>query len=589
MQRVVPVAVVSLAVGLAAGWCAATWTGEAEPGDPAVEVTRTPASATPVAVPELEGRPAPPAPSPSRVLPVPVGPIGSPDPWIPGEFEIDSWSEWTPPIVEGREVQGWRALLTLYALAGRPADFQKGVGDALEAGLDAGSILELVKLLPAVADQVATLDALRAAHPDAGWEPLIMADIYFAGGAEEQAAVLLEQALEDGIQSDVATRLIHASPDRAASVLAELASRSPFTTDLEVAIAQAFLSVGRPELGLPFIESALADGVANMDALRVLAQIDPGRATARAEALTREDPDNAEVWAYLAEVHSAAGDDNAAFAAYRAAAERSLSADYLYGMMRTNPEAAMEAAMALSGDVTDDELLGSVAKVAMRANGVEAAMETLLRAHEIDPSDNEWMVAMVALDPARAARVLEASVREYGGDSSDEVIGALGNALRELGQSTAAFDRYLEAHQMDPTDWEWQRGLARSDPGRALDVLVPRLSEEGESGDLLGAIGDAYAGLGQDQEARTYYERAIQSGGGTEWMARMVQVDREYALERLRSEVTNSPSADAWKSLGDAYLMIGDTNLANRSYAHARELDDTTLIYEIRYRQTGGG
>ena len=45
---------------------------------------------------------------------------------------------------------------------------------------------------------------------------------------------------------------------------------------------------------------------------------------------------------------------------------------------------------------TDDEVLGAVAKVALKSGRVEDAMTTLLRAHERDPSDHEWMVAMVA-------------------------------------------------------------------------------------------------------------------------------------------------------------------------------------------------
>ena len=94
-----------------------------------------------------------------------------------------------------------------------------------------------------------------------------------------------------------------------------------------------------------------------------------------------------------------------------------------------NPAAAMAVALEVTANTTDDELLGSVAKIALRNGHAGEAFEALLRAHEQDPTDHEWLVAMVGMDPERAVATLRATVERYTGESRDEVVGALGNAL----------------------------------------------------------------------------------------------------------------------------------------------------------------
>jgi len=198
------------------------------------------------------------------------------------------------------------------------------------------------------------------------------------------------------------------------------------------------------------------------------------------------------------------------------------------------------------------------------------------------------MIALVALDPKRAAEVIGRSASSFSGEGRDEVVGAHGNALLELGHPDAAFDRYREAFELDPADWEWQRGLARSDPQRAIPLLEARREEAGDEADLIGALGDAYAGAGRRAEALALYEQAAASGGGDEWYARMGLVDPERALADLDRRTREAPGvAEAWGALGDLQRDLGHRAEALNAYARARELAPASLIYEIRYRQMG--
>ena len=107
----------------------------------------------------------------------------------------------------GGDHRGWHALLTLYALAGRLADFQRVVPRALEAGLDRDALLDLLQLLP-VEQQVAALDRVLASHPDGAWTVGTLADIYTGAGAGERAVDVLVPALEAGADVDLARRLV---------------------------------------------------------------------------------------------------------------------------------------------------------------------------------------------------------------------------------------------------------------------------------------------------------------------------------------------------------------------------------------------
>jgi tetratricopeptide (TPR) repeat protein len=192
---------------------------------------------------------------------------------------------------------------------------------------------------------------------------------------------------------------------------------------------------------------------------------------------------------------------------------------------------------------------------------------------------------MVVLDPAAAAETLAETARRYSGDSSDEVVGAYGNALLHIGRTEEAYRQYLRAHEEDPSDWEWQRGLARADPRRALPILQERWEANGDEGDLAGALADAYAGTGREHEAAELYQTAIDKGGGPEWWSRMGLVDAARAYEGLQGAIHEAPgSAENWAALGDYHRLRGESAEARNAYDRARGISPTVLIYEIRYR-----
>ena len=121
------------------------------------------------------------------------------------------------------------------------------------------------------------------------------------------------------------------------------------------------------------------------------------------------------------------------------------------------------------------------------------------------------------------------------------MLGAHGNALLGLGRADEAYERYREAYELDPSDWEWQRGLARTAPEQAIPLLEARRAETGDEGDLLGALADAYAGAGRRDEALALYQQALDAGGGDEWYPRMGRIDGERALAGLEQRVRDEP------------------------------------------------
>jgi tetratricopeptide (TPR) repeat protein len=161
------------------------------------------------------------------------------------------------------------------------------------------------------------------------------------------------------------------------------------------------------------------------------------------------------------------------------------------------------------------------------------------------------------------------------GAVSDELIGAYARALLETGEPEKAFDRYLEALRQDESDYEWIRGIARSDPSRALPILEKRAEAEAGNATVVGALGDAYAKLGMTPDAIRQYERAIQlSDESGRWMAALAQVDEGRGIAMLRSALDANPSDDEmWGALGDAYRELGNLGAARKAYDRALELD----------------
>jgi tetratricopeptide (TPR) repeat protein len=488
-------------------------------------------------------------------------------------------------VTESREAQGWRALLTLFAIGDRLDDFLRVVGPALESGLSSYDVLQVLQLLPAD-KHVDAVQRVMAAHGEAEWDTGTVADIYIGAGATGLAVEILVEALATNVDASLAVRLVNAAPDQAAAVLTAMLGGPLADAQFASSIAQAFVSAGRPDLALPFLNAALAANPMDFSVLSSLNQVDSDLALRHARSLVLDSPDNAAAWGWLGNLELQNGNMAAAFEAYKEAASRNVSTEYLNGMMQADPERAMRVALEVTEGTSDDEVLGSLAKIALKNGHSEEAFAALLRAHERDPTDHEWLLAMVNMDPERSAAVLAESSRTYTGGGQDEVIGAYGNALRALGQTSAAFEEYMRAHEMDPTDWEWQQGLAAADPARAVPVLEARLAEQAGDASLLGALADAYAGSGRVAEAIEYYQRAYANGQDVTWLAHMARVDPDRAVSQLVDLSVSQPSnSEVFGRLGDAYREIGRLDDARDAYARARELAPSTLTWEIRWRE----
>ncbi len=579
--------VLTLLVGVGLGWVLAGLGGPLRgPADASLtSVPELSRAALPPCEPQLRGRAIVPPEAASRPASPRQGPVGDAAAEAVVEHvgeegfeEIVLWEE--DLEIDALGERAWLALLTLYAAASRQADFLRAAVKALATGdVDASDVLECVGDAP-VKTRAQLLDALRAALPDAGWHVGTVADIYIACDAHDRAVGVLVPAFQESRELDLATRLIRASPDRAAAELQAFLHGDTFDAEALGTLGQAFMGQERGDLATSFFLESLRLEPRNGETLMALAAVDGALAASHAVALTQSSPDDAQAWNWLGKIRADAGDAEAAFEAYQRSAEGTPTTEALYGMLALDPERTLQVARQISTESDNDEVHGAVAKIALQGENLNDALDAVLRAHRTDPTDHEWLRAMVTLDPARALAALEETSASYSGDERDEVIGAKANALGDLGRREDAFQAYLEAHNLDKGDWEWQRGLARADPARALDVLEAYRSESGDEGDLLGAIGDAYAGIGRSDEAMRHYERALEMDGGNEWLAHMARVDPEEATRRIQVAINEKPNeAELWFRLGEAHAAAGHREEATRAFAKARGLDPQNLYY----------
>jgi tetratricopeptide (TPR) repeat protein len=486
-----------------------------------------------------------------------------------------------------RQARGWAALLTLHALADRRAEFVRAVPDALASGVTPEFVIDTVRLFPR-AGRADLLQEVLAAQPGGEWPAGECADAFVEAGDTVRAVRVLASALRDAPHQALIERLVEIDPDQAPRLLAKIADEGEWPVRRLAQVAAALVTSGRPALAAGFYQAALQKEPLDRGLIEKLARVAPDLALAHARRVAQEQGTNHAAWANLGATELAAGNPRDAFEAYRQAAAHSLTREALHGLMRADPQRAYAVALGLAGAEPDADTLGAIARLALAGDRTTEAVDALLRAHGRDPSDHRWNAALVAADPARAAEALAATARDYRGRRRDEIVGALGDALLETGSARAAFDQYREAFQLDPSDGAWQRGLARSDPARAVSLLESRRRTAGDDASLLGALADAYAGTGRTAEARALYEQAAQRDGGTRWYARLALVDLPGARRGLEAATAREPdSGDAWGALGDCCRVAGDVAAARAAYARARDLEPASFVWATRLRALG--
>jgi tetratricopeptide (TPR) repeat protein len=121
-----------------------------------------------------------------------------------------------------------------------------------------------------------------------------------------------------------------------------------------------------------------------------------------------------------------------------------------------------------------------------------------------------------------------------------------------------------------------------------VPLLEARRRTAGDDASLLGALADAYAGVGRTAEARTLYEEAIQKDGGARWYARLALVDPTSARRAVDEAVAREPaSGEVWGALGDCRRAAGDMAGARAAYLRAADLDPASFAWATRLRALG--
>jgi tetratricopeptide (TPR) repeat protein len=232
----------------------------------------------------------------------------------------------------------------------------------------------------------------------------------------------------------------------------------------------------------------------------------------------------------------------------------------------------------------DDETMGILGQAYLAAGEKEAAFGVFNQAHEFDPSDSEWLHRMVALDPERAARDFARKIEDSPGTSNDELLGTYGLALERQGKLGDAYDEYLRAWRLDDEDWEWMRGMARTNPERAAALLEETYKENPEDGTVAGALADAYAGQRRTTEAVRLYEQAIDAGEDVHrWMAALASVEPARGLPMLKAAVEeDSEDDEMWGALGDAYYNLGRMEEAKEAYDRALDIDPSDWEWSVQ-------
>jgi len=533
--------------------------------------------------------------------PTAPGVASSKPPGRPARSPASGPVEASPPAVSagGSDLHGfavkpdlavtyWSALAVADAIAGHADRFTADAIRVLKADGDYEDVQKMLVYLPKEL-RAGVMERLITDFPDQLWDRWHLADLYLLAGDQERAFLTLLAQLESGSENPEPeiSRLVKIDPIRAGSALFTIAEKYDWTSSLLVFCAARLVNAKQPGLGRPFLLKALEIDAADEEAVELMSRIDPALAIDLALKAVMAAPEDGDAWSRLAELRREAGDLAGAFKAYRQAASVATDEDdrrdMMRGMILTDPMAALPLVRGLA-ESPDDETLGILGLAYLAAGQSEAAFGVYQRAHDFDPSDSEWLHRMVAIDPGRAALVFAERIENSPGTSNDELVGTYALSLERQGKLGEAYDSYLRAWRLDDDDWEWMRGLARTSPERAAELLLGKYQQNPEDGDVVGALADAYAGLGRTAEAVRLYEQAIEIGEDRHrWMAGLAAVEPARGLPMLRAAVDDDPEDDEmWGALGDAYYHLGRMEDAKQAYDRALELDPSDWEWSVQ-------
>jgi len=252
--------------------------------------------------------------------------------------------------------------------------------------------------------------------------------------------------------------------------------------------------------------------------------------------------------------------------------------DLLSTLRGLDPDAALRCARrCLDGRSPSLETWQFVASLEAERGNRDAAFETCRLALARFPDSEELVEQFVGIDANRAVPALARLAED---SSNDECLGTAAKACLRCGLLSEAAAAYAAAHERDPWDSEWLRGLVALDPKLAearIDALLGAVSRRTSGVDeLVGARAQLLLKRGDRPAAFAAFEEAwALDREDSEWMRGMADADPARAATLFEARLAGGDGTrDVKGALGDACARLGRLAEARQLYEAALEEED---------------
>ncbi|MEL6343397.1 MAG: tetratricopeptide repeat protein [Myxococcota bacterium] len=239
----------------------------------------------------------------------------------------------------------------------------------------------------------------------------------------------------------------------------------------------------------------------------------------------------------------------------------------------------------------DDELWGDAGDYYVSVGRNEEALSAYRYAMTLDPSDSEWIGAVIRLGGSESVSEM---LSDPSANLSDEALGDIGDYFMGSGERERACEMYRRALAMDPSDDEWTQRVSECEGG-AISLAEPFIEDPGMSGmssarfgspqmlqqqvfsneALLRELGMAHARAGDLGEAQKYLHSALlikpNEEATLEMYCAVTGRGRLDILEQLAEEVPDND--ELLGEIGDQLLSEGRPQEAQVYYKRALDID----------------
>ncbi|TNE84992.1 MAG: tetratricopeptide repeat protein [Deltaproteobacteria bacterium] len=291
-----------------------------------------------------------------------------------------------------------------------------------------------------------------------------------------------------------------------------------------VALGDAYKKALKPKKARAAYYRAQGLDPENLEARSRIAELGGGRSKLERRALRRLDDD--EVWGDLGDEYLASGRSDDALAAYQYAATLDPGDSEWQGKIAEllGPDAVYEMYTEGASGMSDEEL-GDIGDLLVAQGDLERACELYQRANELDPGDSEWadklsstcgqvpggMLGFTGEGGFGLGSVdLSASVADDPMPPEAEVLADTAQALALMGEDAQALAFYRRALDLAPEDEKLRSAVLILGGENLVDLLESLVLREPESDELWGDLGDAYAAVGQREQAARAWDQALQ-------------------------------------------------------------------------------